>query len=302
MSGRTGKLIWLVNLGLIVLLGYVGSGLFLERGKGSSFGSGARSPGSGEASPAAVRTSSPEDRQFVANSNLFGTTKPRHRGPRPATPAPGSRAEARAKRLPPLQLRLLGTVAGDPKISLAVIEDLTRKFQDVYKVGDSVQGAEIVRILEDKVALRRDGMEHVLSLCVGTAAAGKAGPAAPSRPEKTVPSAEAVRVSSPSRFEINKRALLARIGGMEAILKKVKATEYKVNGKTEGLKLTGLNQVTMARFVGLREGDILQVVNGQELTSLPKAFQVFRKARKQSFVDLKILRRGEQVRLSYGIQ
>ena len=61
-----------------------------------------------------------------------------------------------------LNLVLLGTVAGDPANAMAIIEDPTKRRQDIYKVGDAVQGAVIRRILREKVVVNRGDRDEVL--------------------------------------------------------------------------------------------------------------------------------------------
>ncbi|MGD9334270.1 MAG: type II secretion system protein N, partial [Desulfobacterales bacterium] len=52
-----------------------------------------------------------------------------------------------------LKLKLLGTVSGNTKKAYAVIEDMTKKRQDLYKIGDSIQNATLKMILREKVIL-----------------------------------------------------------------------------------------------------------------------------------------------------
>jgi general secretion pathway protein C len=112
----------------------------------------------------------------------------------------------------------------------------------------------------------------------------------------------AVNVISPTQFEINRRALIAKIGGIEAILRRTRVTPYEVDGEVEGLQVTGLENMSMARFVGLEDGDIIQTVNGQKLSSLQKAFQVFRKVRTQPSVNIELLRNDEQKTLTFDMR
>lgn len=284
----------IANLALLVLLGYVIAGIVLRKPAPPQ-----SIPGSAAQRPTAKRDIPPitqEDCSLIVGRNVFGFGKA---AGSPAEPDQGRlKSLARTK----LQLRLLGTVAGDAAVARAVIEDLTSKVQDLYRIGDVVQGARINRIERNRVILLREGRPEVLELCL----AASASPKDTSREAKRVPTqpdlGDAVKVISPTEFAVNKRALLARLGGMEALLKTAKLTPYVVDGKTEGLRITGIENVSMAGFVGLHEGDIIQAVNGQSLTSLQKAFQVFRKARTQRALDVRLLREDERKRLSFRLE
>ena len=75
---------------------------------------------------------------------------------------------------------------------------------------------------------------------------------------------------------------------------------YVEKGQTEGLRISGLEKIPDAALLGLRNGDIVQSVNGQSLTSKQKAFQVLQKARTQSQVSLQLSREGKITELSLG--
>ena len=76
------------------------------------------------------------DIRVIVDRNLFAVERDSR------APAAPSRKE-----LPPtdLKLALLGTVTGSPQRSFAVIEELDSRRQQLYRVGDTVQGAEIGR-------------------------------------------------------------------------------------------------------------------------------------------------------------
>ena len=66
-----------------------------------------------------------------------------------------------------MQLALLGTVAGDAASARAIIMDQKERSQDIYRVGDTVQDAEIRQILRGKVILRRGETDEVLTMSEG---------------------------------------------------------------------------------------------------------------------------------------
>ena len=66
-----------------------------------------------------------------------------------------------------LQLSLLGTVAGDTGSARAIILDQRQRSQDIYRVGDSVQEAEIRQILRGKVILRHGDKDEILIMVEG---------------------------------------------------------------------------------------------------------------------------------------
>ncbi len=63
-----------------------------------------------------------------------------------------------------LKLALLGTVSGTKRDARAIIVDEQKKKQDLYQIGDSVQGALIQSIERGKVILQVHGRREVLLL------------------------------------------------------------------------------------------------------------------------------------------
>ena len=204
-----------------------------------------------------------------------------------------------------LELRLLGTVAGDENAACAIIEDTKTRIQELYKTGDLVQGARIEKIERNRIMLLNEGIQQILNLYVGSEdnmnAVASTKETKSAAPEKNS-MAGVIKVTSPTEREVNKSAFLAKVGGVEAVMKTVDITPHLVNGKADGLKITGLEGLSMARFVGLENGDVIQVINGQFVTDSRKAFQVLRKARALSSLDMQLLRGSERKTLSFKIQ
>jgi len=204
----------------------------------------------------------------------------------------------------PLELRLLGTVAGDGEIGCAIIENLKTKVQDLYKTGDAVNGARIERIERNRIILLNEGVEEVLNLYV----AGQDSPEpvvsaaeTPVTNPENITDEDIVKITSQTDRQVNKNAFLAKIGGIEAILKTVKLSTHKTNGVEDGLQINGLEGSSMAKFVGLKNGDVVQTINGQTVTNDRKAFQVLRKARALSSFSLELKRGTETKKLSFNI-
>ncbi|NOQ46483.1 MAG: hypothetical protein GQ559_07400 [Desulfobulbaceae bacterium] len=61
-----------------------------------------------------------------------------------------------------LRLALLGTVSGNEQDARAIIVDEKQKQQDIYQIGDAVQGAFIKEIERGKVVLEVGGKKEVL--------------------------------------------------------------------------------------------------------------------------------------------
>ncbi len=63
-----------------------------------------------------------------------------------------------------LKLRLWGTISGSGIRAQAIIEDITRRKQRMYKVGDVIQNAIVMKIFREKVVLHVEGRYEILSI------------------------------------------------------------------------------------------------------------------------------------------
>jgi len=68
-----------------------------------------------------------------------------------------------------LKLRLWGTITGDGIRAQAIIEEIARRKQGMYKVGDVIQGAIVMKIFREKVVLHVDGKYEILDIEAGRA-------------------------------------------------------------------------------------------------------------------------------------
>ncbi|MFH1881513.1 MAG: hypothetical protein ABIL62_02220 [Planctomycetota bacterium] len=89
---------------------------------------------------------------------------------------------------------------------------------------------------------------------------------------------------------------------VETILKKAVIEPYHINGQIEGLRITGLDKILLARDLLLKSGDIIRAVNGHPLNSKQRAYEIFKKARKLPIMKIELLRDGKTETLLYYLR
>lgn len=99
----------------------------------------------------------PDDYSIIVDRNIFqaAITKT-EKAETPAVPA-----ELAATKL---KLSLMGTIYGVERDSRAIISDDQKKQQDIYQIGDSIQGALIKTIERGRVVLNVNGADEELLL------------------------------------------------------------------------------------------------------------------------------------------
>ena len=197
-----------------------------------------------------------------------------------------------------LGLELVGTVAGSPVVSRAVIKELENSSLSVYRTGDTVAAADIESIEKDSVVLLHQGQRKVLNLSTRASERQQAdNPQKPS-PKDTRRRPAPVESGSPDNSQPSGAA---KVEYTETILTEAVVEPYDVDGRVEGLRITGIEKVEAAKDLGLKNGDIIRAVNGRRLTSKQQAFQVLKKARSQPDISVELMRGDKIKTLSFSL-
>src|SRR4030042_2184161 len=184
-----------------------------------------------------------------------------------------------------LGLALSGTVTGSSEVARAIIKDLKTGSLELYKVGQIVAGARIESIEENAIVLVSDGQMTLLKLNIANS-----GSQSTQHPGEI--STVAKNDSATNKGQIN-------VQNVEALLSDTVIKPYSGDGRV-GLQITELEKINKAKNLGLKNGDVLLSVNGHQLSSKQKAFQVFKKAKTQRGIpDIELLRDGKVKKLSF---
>jgi general secretion pathway protein C len=233
----------------------------------------------------------PPDYSVIANSSLFGDSEP---APTASTVQTSMQAAQPQGIEEDLGLKLVGTIVGGPDVSRAIIMDTKAKITNPYKIVETIASATIESIERDKVVLRYRGRTRTLLLSTDTTVPPMTptdGNGVRSSAVAAAPSAAQTSLSSPGR-----------LGQVEMLFHQATIDPYIEKGQAEGLRITGLESIPIAATFGLKNGDVIQNVNGQVLTSKQKAFQVLQKAKTQSKINMQLLRDGKVTDLSFNVR
>ncbi len=200
-----------------------------------------------------------------------------------------------------LQLDLYGTIAGDDGKGYAIIEERDKKKQRLYKAGDRVAGATIVKVLRNAVVLRvgeRDQVlkkkETVTQRADRRPVAGTPGPApAPAPGPSPGPQARppAAPPGSPS--------------DLASLLTQARVTPHVTagsSGKPDGVVINEIQPGSLFENVGLVNGDLIQEVNGRAVTGVADLVSMYRDLKPGASLSVKVTRAGRQVVLNHTVQ
>jgi type II secretion system protein C len=294
------RILLVANLALLAILVYVIAYIIFAKNTRQEYATNSKAGDTKIKTELSKEPSPAGSHRIILERNIFGSNevdtvkkeqqkdKPLAQPPKPVVPKQ-------------LELRLIGTVAGDDQVACAIIEDLSNKAQNLYRIGDIIQGSCIEKIEQNKVVLLNNGRHEVLNLSLTKQASAPVEIATQPSVTEEAGVKEIVKITSPTERKINKEAFLAKVGGMSTVLNKVKLSPHVVNGKEEGICINGLENFGLAKYAGFENGDVIQTINNQKITNGRKAFQVFRKARTLPSSDIQLLRGTEVRSLSFAV-
>lgn len=286
------RAILLINLLLITLGAYFGAGLFYQIWAIRIRPAQLEPMDQAKASASAELSSKPYTAySAILQRDLFKVQKASQ------TPAGKAKINLEDMEQTKLQLKLWGTVTGDSQQSYAVIEDVRKREQNLYRVGDNVQEATVKAILRTKVVLTVDGQDQILAM--EEIQQSRASRYVPPRPGPSE-SRATTRASRPMRAQ---RVSLRRSMIDEAIQDVSKLmTEIKIQPHEDGLALSSIKPNSIFRRMGLRNGDVLKSVDGQQIRSVDDALKLYESLKSADRVSVELKRRGADRMINYNIR
>jgi general secretion pathway protein C len=207
-----------------------------------------------------------------------------------------------------LQLKLWGTVASAGNESYAVIESDTDRHQNLYRVGDTVSGASLKRILREKVVLTVAGKDEILEIQkpVNQSTMSPFGnrppmPAQGPAPAAPPPGANAGAVSK-RRITLQRAQVESAMGNISQLMGEAKLEPNLTDGNPNGLLITDVKPNSLFRRMGLRNGDVILGVDGKPIESVDDALRLYENLKAADGASLDIKRRGQNQTIEYKIK
>ena len=207
-----------------------------------------------------------------------------------------------------LKLKLWGTVAppgetsqdGKASKAYAVIADTTLRQQNLYRKGDSVQNAKIKAILREKVVLTVDGKDEVLEM--EKLESGKGGPVRRAVSSSSVSAASSSGATRAQRITLKRSLIEDSIKDITKLMTQVKITPHMEDGVPNGLALSNIQPNSIFRRMGLRNGDVLMGVDGQQIQSVDDALRLYDSLQTAENVKVDLKRRGRDKAIEYRVR
>lgn len=232
-----------------------------------------------------------EDYAIITERNLFGGTS---QGLAEASPE-----EVVLDDMPvavnSLGLKLVGTVvANKPEESSAIIEDRSTRKQEVYQEGDRVKQALIKRILRHNVVINTGRRDEVLSMVPEESTRKTPAPERAPRTRRRPAARGAIR--------LDREELESQMANLNELMQQVRIRPFMEGKRPAGFLVSNIKPGSLFSKMGLRNGDVIQGVNGETITTPDQAVELYESLMEGGEIALEIKRGRRKQNLRYEIR
>ncbi len=231
----------------------------------------------------------------INKRNLFKTGKPAAVTPVEVDPKHFEDVEVTS-----LDLKLWGTISGNEKTARAVIEETKKREQNLYRVGDKVQGATVKMILREEVILTHNGKDQKLTL--EDKAGLSAGLSGRSMAPFSARSGGNMSPASTQKISIRRSQIEDAMANVTELMGQIKIRPHFTDGQPDGLAVGSIKSRSIFRKMGLRNGDVITGIDGTPIETVDDAMKFYQNMMSASQVSVQIQRRGKERNIQYTIR
>lgn len=224
--------------------------------------------------------------------------------------------EAPAEVATNLHIRLLGTSSLTLSQPFIIVEDDNNHEQSLYRLGDDIPDAgKLVNVYKNHAIILHQGHRTKLEMPTDQNAAPSEMlrpfglPIQPGRLLRRnflrgrSSGQNGVRQIDPNRYVLDRSTVNNNLSNMAALFTEIRAVpNLGADGASHGFKLSEIQPDSIFQQIGLRDGDILTGVGGQNVGDPAKAIQLLSSLRSQSSISLTVMRGGQPVQFQYNIR
>jgi type II secretion system protein C len=208
-----------------------------------------------------------------------------------------------------LPLNLIGTVVLQDELkSVATIEDKSSNLIVPVRIDDEITGKiKILKIETSQVIFRNlaSGKKEFINLGdaspviqLGTSAISGTQPTR----KNTKDANYKIEKLSPNQFVMNRGELDRALGDFNNLLTQARAVPYMEGGQPAGFQLVQIDPGSFYEKAGFKIGDVVQGVNGDPVTDVSKALELFNALKTGTHVEIQVKTDGKASTRVYDIK
>jgi general secretion pathway protein C len=242
-------------------------------------------------------------------SNLFAPAQ----GMKLPSRLPGGGVKS-VSRGPRTSFVLVGTiVSSTPSVRRAILWANGMKEPKAFREKEEIEpGAILSSVERDKAWITRGNEREMLEILpVGSkvrastpppAGAAPGAPQAPATSPSQPPGDIKVERLADNRFAIDEAGVEQLTGNLNQFMTQVRLIPFFEGNKSAGYRIAAIRPGTTFERLGFQGGDVLQQVNGMDLSSPEKIATIFQNLKDEKKVSVNILRQGNKNTLTYEIR
>ena len=226
-----------------------------------------------------------EDYNLIWGRNLFGTIENRAYTGR----------EIRSVSTSPVpkdfSLRLIGTVVNKiPGVSIAVIVDKSNLSQGLYHEGDKTAGFKIKKIMRNGVIIAAESEDLQLAMeSSGSDLIAATSKPNPSHLQEVVKQGHKTTVDD---YRLRIKEVQTRLANFDKVMQQTRLYPILGGNNTAGVLIQGIAFNNPLAELGLRNGDIINGLNGETFTDAWQVQEFLQKLKEGGDFSIQIVRRN----------
>jgi len=199
-----------------------------------------------------------------------------------------------------IDVTLLGTVVAKPSVysSALIIED-GKDHAFGYGIGDDLLGREVVAIEDKRVTLKFGEKLEYLTI----------DEEEERRPKRTASRSgssdddDGIEDLGDGKYALPRELFDKYVTDLQAVQKMGRALLHRgPDGNYDGYRLSAIRRGSLPDKLGIKNGDVIHSVNGQNLDSMQNAMNAYQTMRSENNFCLEVTRRGSPQTLCYDLQ
>jgi type II secretion system protein C len=206
----------------------------------------------------------------------------------------------------PGELRLIGTADVDGR-GYAAIENVSDKRQEIFEVGETVfAGPTLAKVGPGRALLDWHGRTQMLEIVAPepetSPSSKKLRTSATGSDSEPKTSDGSIRQTGANAYLVDRREVEHSIDNLNQIATQMRAVPFVRDGQTLGFRVLNIHANSIFERMGLKNGDVIQRVNGVELDSPTKALALLEDVQTAQEIRVDLLRDNQPNSLNYTVR
>jgi general secretion pathway protein C len=184
---------------------------------------------------------------------------------------------------------LKGTIAVDQSLGYAIVEEKGKGKQKLYRLGEMIGSARLIRITRNTAILKSGEKEFVMK--IKEVAEGPEGPLMGRSPRPG---------GTGSGVAINKQDVTQSLGDLKSIMSQAVVRPFLVEGVQQGFVVSNIVPGSLYQKLGLQNGDVVVAVNSKKLEGADDILQLVNVMQAGGSVSVNLMRNGQNETINYS--